>query len=1100
MPETDTALDQLLAGLNDPQREAVTHGDGPLLILAGAGSGKTRVLTHRIAYLVATDAAKPNEILAITFTNKAAGEMRERAELLVGRRVRAMWVMTFHAACARMLRAHADRLGYTRQFTIYDQADSRRLVKRCIDDLGIDPKRYTPAAVQSQISDAKNKLRDADAYGQLVESYFEQTVADVYRSYERELHRMNAMDFDDLLVRAVNVLELFPEVRARYAEGFRHVLVDEYQDTNYAQYRWLQLLAGEHRNLMVVGDDAQCVVEGTLVTMADGTERPIEEVRTGDEVLSGYGSGDFRPGRVLRTHRSVRRDGIAITMESGRQVISTPEHVHFAGYLVGRTPQLFLTYLMWRRDRGFRIGTSRTYTKGQAKPVIGVAMRTRAEGADAAWVVSTHASEADARYEEVSLSLRYGLPTVPFMARRYGNWQGHSLVGDQFLLDKLFLTHDTRTAGEQLLADAGLSFEQPHFHPSTYTATEVRRRRLAISMCGDRRGRTPMHRLALFGYDLAGREALERAGFSVRPARRGSDGWRYETCCKEMARINEVSREIVDALGNVSIRPSARLGSNREGLAGNSLPFTEASSVRPGMVMFDEHGDYDVVASVERVKLDRPVYDLDIEHTHNFIANGLVTHNSIYGFRGADIRNILDFEDTFPDAHVVKLEQNYRSTQTILDAANAVIRNNRAQKPKSLWTDLGQGDPIKIRELEDEHAEARFLTGEIQRLVDEGVARAEIAVFYRTNAQSRVLQDTLVRAEIAYQVIGGTKFYERAEIKDAIAYLTVLVNPQDVGAFTRIVNSPRRGIGTTSMSRVLAFANTMGTSIWDVAAEPEQVPDLGAAAIKALRRFMGSMHVLRERNEADAPVSELLQELLRETGYLDALEAERTIEAQGRIENLQELVNVAAEYDAGDRAGSEEPALAEFLQQIALIADADGRDDDEGLVTLMTLHNAKGLEYPIVFIIGCEEGVFPHSRALDEGGLEEERRLCYVGITRAQRDLYMTYARTRNVFGARSFGAPSRFIDEIPSELTDRDEQAPRGFGAIRARATSWASSLDSEQPAPAAYRLGDDVVHPTFGDGVVTGLEPGGIVVIRFSKDRSERKLVADLAPISKR
>ena len=968
MPETDTALDQLLAGLNDPQREAVTHGDGPLLILAGAGSGKTRVLTHRIAYLVATDAAKPNEILAITFTNKAAGEMRERAELLVGRRVRAMWVMTFHAACARMLRAHADRLGYTRQFTIYDQADSRRLVKRCIDDLGIDPKRYTPAAVQSQISDAKNKLRDADAYGQLVESYFEQTVADVYRSYERELHRMNAMDFDDLLVRAVNVLELFPEVRARYAEGFRHVLVDEYQDTNYAQYRWLQLLAGEHRNLMVVGDDAQCVVEGTLVTMADGTERPIEEVRTGDEVLSGYGSGDFRPGRVLRTHRSVRRDGIAITMESGRQVISTPEHVHFAGYLVG--PK----------------------------------------------------------------------------------------------------------------------------------ATEVRRRRLAISMCGDRRGRTPMHRLALFGYDLAGREALERAGFSVRPARRGSDGWRYETCCKEMARINEVSREIVDALGNVSIRPSARLGSNREGLAGNSLPFTEASSVRPGMVMFDEHGDYDVVASVERVKLDRPVYDLDIEHTHNFIANGLVTHNSIYGFRGADIRNILDFEDTFPDAHVVKLEQNYRSTQTILDAANAVIRNNRAQKPKSLWTDLGQGDPIKIRELEDEHAEARFLTGEIQRLVDEGVARAEIAVFYRTNAQSRVLQDTLVRAEIAYQVIGGTKFYERAEIKDAIAYLTVLVNPQDVGAFTRIVNSPRRGIGTTSMSRVLAFANTMGTSIWDVAAEPEQVPDLGAAAIKALRRFMGSMHVLRERNEADAPVSELLQELLRETGYLDALEAERTIEAQGRIENLQELVNVAAEYDAGDRAGSEEPALAEFLQQIALIADADGRDDDEGLVTLMTLHNAKGLEYPIVFIIGCEEGVFPHSRALDEGGLEEERRLCYVGITRAQRDLYMTYARTRNVFGARSFGAPSRFIDEIPSELTDRDEQAPRGFGAIRARATSWASSLDSEQPAPAAYRLGDDVVHPTFGDGVVTGLEPGGIVVIRFSKDRSERKLVADMAPISKR
>ncbi|PZS09091.1 MAG: ATP-dependent DNA helicase PcrA [Solirubrobacterales bacterium] len=733
MANATTDLDSLLSGLNGPQREAVTHGDGPLLILAGAGSGKTRVLTHRIAHLMATDRAHPNEVLAITFTNKAASEMRDRAGLLVGRRVRAMWVMTFHSACARMLRANADRLGYTRQFTIYDQADSRRLVKRCLEELGVDPKRFAPAAIQSQISDAKNKLHDADAYGHIVGSYFEQTVADVYRAYERELHRMNAMDFDDLLVRAVNVLELFEEVRERYATGFRHVLVDEYQDTNHAQYRWLQLLAGEHRNLMVVGDDAQ----------------------------------------------------------------------------------------------------------------------------------------------------------------------------------------------------------------------------------------------------------------------------------------------------------------------------------------------------------------------------------SIYSFRGADIRNILNFTDDFPDAHVVKLEQNYRSTQTILDAANAVIRNNRAQKPKSLWTEVGQGDPIKVRELEDEHAEARFVTGELQRLVDEGASRAEIAVFYRTNAQSRVLEDTLVRAEIAYQVIGGTKFYERAEIKDAIAYLTMLVNPQDVGAFTRIVNSPRRGIGSTSLSRVLAFANTIGLSIWEAASEPDQVPGLGPAAVKALRRFMGTMHVLRERADASPAIATLLKEVLQETGYLDTLRAERTIEAQGRIENLEELVNVAAEYDAG---ASPDASLAEFLQQVALVADADARSDDEGLVTLMTLHNAKGLEYPIVFMIGCEEGVFPHSRALDEGGLEEERRLCYVGITRAERDLYLTYARTRTVFGARSYGAPSRFLSEIPAQLTDREQQQPRGPGAFRARATAWRTS-DSIQRAPAperaasvSYRLGDDVVHAAFGEGVVTGVEAGGIVVIRFAKDRSERKLVAELAPISRR
>ena len=728
MPERSGEIETLLAGLNDPQREAVTHGEGPLLILAGAGSGKTRVLTHRIAYLVASDFTRPSEILAITFTNKAAGEMRDRVELLVGRRTRAMWVMTFHAACARMLRADAHRLGYTRQFTIYDQADDRRLIKRCLDELGIDPKRFTPGAIHAQISDAKNRLRDADAYGRMVSSYFEQTVVDVFRLYERELHRMNAMDFDDLLVRAVNLLELFPEVRDRYATAFRDVLVDEYQDTNHAQYRWLQLLAGEHKNLAVVGDPDQ----------------------------------------------------------------------------------------------------------------------------------------------------------------------------------------------------------------------------------------------------------------------------------------------------------------------------------------------------------------------------------SVYGFRGADIRNIIEFTDDFPDAHVVKLEQNYRSTQTILDAANSVIENNRGRASKRLWSELGGGDPIKVRELEDEHAEARFVTGEIQRLADEGVARSEIAVFYRTNAQSRVLEDTLVRAEIAYQVIGGTKFYERAEIKDAVAYLTVLVNSADAGAFTRIVNSPRRGIGSTSLSRVLSFANTMGITIWDAASEPEQVPSLGAPAVKSLRRFTGTMQLLRERADGDASIATLLQEVLRETGYLAALEAERTIEAQGRIENLEELVNVAAEYDAAE--SEEARSLGEFLQQVALVSDADGRADDEGLVTLMTLHNAKGLEYPIVFIIGCEDGVFPHSRALEEGSVEEERRLCYVGITRAQRDLYLTHARQRTVFGARTYGIPSRFLAEIPASLTDQDEVRPPGLAGFRERLTSWSRTPVAEAPAPVAYRLGEDVAHPSFGEGVVTGLEPGGIVVIRFSRDASERKLVAELAPITKR
>ena len=731
-------LDALLEGLNEPQREAVTYGDGPLLILAGAGSGKTRVLTHRIAYLVRTGRARAGEILAITFTNKAAQEMRERVELLLGSRVRAMWVMTFHSACARMLRADAERLGYTRQFTIYDQADSRRMVKRCLDELGVDLKRFTPAAVQNQISAAKNELRSAEDYGRIVGSFFEQTVADAYKLYEREMHRANALDFDDLLFRAVNVLELFPEVRERYQTAFRHVLVDEYQDTNHAQYRWLQLLAGEG-----TGDDA---------------------------------------------------------------------------------------------DQGTR-------------------------------------------------------------------------------------------------------------------------------------------NLAVVGDDA----------------------------------------------------------------------------------------------------------------------------QSIYGWRGADIKNLLGFEDDFVDAHIVRLEQNYRSTQRILDVANAVISQNRGQLRKTLFTELGEGDLVKVRELDDEHAEARFVSGEIQRLVDEGVSREEIAVFYRTNAQSRVLEDRLIRDEIAYQVIGGTKFYERAEIKDAVAYLTVLRNPADVVGFTRIVNSPRRGIGQTSLSRVVAQANTTGESVWDTAADPAAVPGLGTAAVKAFDRFMATMRVLRERADAGATVAELLEEILRETGYTEALQNERTIEAQGRLENLEELVEVAREYDAS----VEDASLDGFLQQIALLSDADGLRDEEGLATLMTLHTAKGLEFPIVFVIGCEEGVFPHSRALDEGGLEEERRLCYVGITRAQRDLYLCYARTRNVFGSRMYGLRSRFIDEIPSNLTDDVSEpgvgAAPGGGSWRAAQTTWDGAQGEAVGAP-EFRLGDDIVHAAFGEGVVTGVEPGGIVVVRFAGDGTERKLMAAHAPITRR
>ena len=733
-PPTADRIEQLLDGLNDPQREAVTHDGGPLLVLAGAGSGKTRVLTHRLAWLVETGRASSGEILAITFTNKAAEVMRGRVEHLLGHSTRGMWVMTFHSACARILRVEAERIGYTRGYTIYDQSDSRRLIKQCLDELGVDPKRFTPAAIQRQISDAKNRLRGPAEYSEMVGDYFERTVAEVYELYEKSLLRMNAMDFDDLIGRTVALFERFPEVRERYGKTFRFVLVDEYQDTNHAQYRLLQLLVSDHRNIAVVGDDAQ----------------------------------------------------------------------------------------------------------------------------------------------------------------------------------------------------------------------------------------------------------------------------------------------------------------------------------------------------------------------------------SVYGFRGADIRNILDFKDDFPDATVIKLEQNYRSTQTVLDAANAIISNNRDQMPKTLWTDLGEGDSIVLRTLDDEHSEARYVAGEIERLVDEGLSRSEIAVFYRMNSQSRVLEDTLVRREIAYQVVGGTKFYDRAEVKDAVAYLTLLINGQDAVSFQRVANTPRRGLGQTSLSRVLTHAQTTGVSIWEAAADPAAVPGLGKAAVKALGRFMETMEGLRQRHQQGVPIGDLLDAVIHESGYVEWLENERTIEAAGRLENLEELVEVAREFDAA--ADAEDDSLDLFLQQVSLVADADSRQDDESLVTLMTLHNAKGLEYPVVFIIGCEDGLFPHSRSIDEGTLEEERRLCYVGITRAMRNLTMTSARQRNVFGAQTSGVPSRFLSELPGGLLDQEDDqysAPIG-GRPRGRPSSWESAAATAHEPPAMpttnFGVGDDVVHAAFGDGVVIGAEPGGILIVRFAQSGEERKLMAQYAPIRAR
>jgi DNA helicase-2/ATP-dependent DNA helicase PcrA len=709
--------EQYLAELNPAQERAVRATEGPVLVVAGAGSGKTRVLTHRVAHLVAAVGVKPSEILAITFTNRAAGEMRDRLEGLLGPIVRTMWVLTFHAACGRILRREAPRLGYKSNFTIYDQADQVRVVKDCLAELERDPKRFPPGGIHAQISNAKNRLVRPDDYRQAVASFYDQTVADVYELYQKRLYNANAMDFDDLLMQTVEVLEDFEEARTRWSKAFRYVLVDEYQDTNHAQYRLLQLLAGPERNVCVVGDPDQ----------------------------------------------------------------------------------------------------------------------------------------------------------------------------------------------------------------------------------------------------------------------------------------------------------------------------------------------------------------------------------SIYAFRGADIRNILEFERDFGDVQVIPLEQNYRSTNRILEAANAVIANNRERKPKSLWSELGEGEPVRILEVEDEHAEARLVVSEIVRLLEDGHAGAEIAVFYRTNAQSRVIEDLLSRSEIPYQVIGGPRFYERAEIKDAVAYLQVLDNPADAVSLARIANRPRRGIGDTSLGRLRVYADALGVSLWEAFGRPVEA-GLGAPPARAVTAFRSLMESFMAQAQ-ELTVPELLERLLERTGMLEALEAERTVEARGRIENLQELVGVAREF----HESADDPSLSAFLQGVSLTSDQDTMVDERSLVSLMTLHNAKGLEFRAVFVAGMEEGVFPHSRSLEEQGLEEERRLFYVGVTRAKERLLLTHATSRSLWGARGYNLPSRFLDELGAG-TERERLRPASWSAYGRREI---------RPEPRAslpeLATGDSVRHVTLGEGIVIRIEPDGVVTVRFADDGTERRLMLEYAPLER-
>jgi superfamily I DNA/RNA helicase len=999
------ALD--LDSLNPDQLDAVVHRGGPLLVVAGAGSGKTRVLTHRIAHLI-HEGVPPTAILAITFTNKAAEEMRHRVAALVGPVAKAIWVSTFHSACVRILRAQAEHLGYPRNFSIYDQADAQRLTGYVIRDLGLDAKRFPPRGAHGQISLWKNELvTPAEAVAK-ASNPFERKHADVYVEYQGRLHKAGAMDFDDLLMRTVELFRDHPEVLEHYQQRFQYVLVDEYQDTNMAQNEIALMLAAGHHQITIVGDGDQCLPPGTLIRTPTG-DVPIEQIAVGAEVLGTGGKRAMRAGTVTYI-KTGRFQGRVVRVTIGDRVLTgTPYHI-------------------------------------------------------------------------VPAAMDF---------------------------------------------PAGKHLEDPHHRPQNGTDRQT----LGLTMFADARAAIGYHRVAFCSNQEVIWRRLEAAGIRTRPARVGR---RVETSFKSYPQALEHAQRVAE-IGGLTLRKRSAIG-------GRTYDSTPLSHLHPGMTVLVADGGELVERTVDAVETglyDGPVYDLQVDPTHHYVANGVLVHNSVYGWRGADVRNILQFEETFDDVTTIVLDQNYRSTQVILDAANAVIANNPDRKEKHLWSELGAGDKIVRYHAEDEGDEATFVARRLQSLHDERhLMWKEMAAFYRTNAQSRVLEEAMMRFSIPYKVVGGTRFYDRKEIKDAMAYLRAVVNPADEVSIKRVLNVPKRGVGDGSVAKLDAFATNAGVQFVEAMRHATEAGLTGPAArgVESFVRLLDQLALLvaaAEDEDDETGPADVLQAALDGSGYLAEMEAEQTVESAGRVENLAELVGSAREFTR----------LGEFLEQVALVADTDDIDQDDRVV-LMTLHSAKGLEFPVVFVIGMEDGVFPHIRALNEPSeMEEERRLAYVGITRAQQLLHLSHAWSRQLFGTTNYNPPSRFLAEIPAELVSeqgnvgghssygrqsyRQRDSYRGDPppyrrtaratfdpdedeAVRHRERVVDAAINAgrrlDGPAKSnsqdiGLRTGDDVEHPAFGEGVILEIRGSGDkaeATIRF-REAGTKHLSLAWAPLKK-
>lgn len=889
-------IEALLDKLNPEQRKAATLGKQSSLILSVAGSGKTSTLTTRIAYLIDHLHVPSNKILAVTFTNKAAKEMLGRLDK-IGISGKNLWVGTFHGICNRIMRENIHDTGYKKGFNIMDSQEQLSFLKRVMKNHDYDTKTTSPDNIQYYINQQKEHGIRASREEKV------STEERIYGFYENACKLDNCVDFSELLL---NCYELFlnkAHILDHYAHKFEYILVDEFQDTNKLQYKWLKQISSVHKCIFAVGDDDQCLPKGTMVATPQGNIA-IENIQVGQEIYSKIGTHMTTKKVMDKFIKEFEGELINITLENGVTVSSTPEHTWFAGY---------------------------------SKAHCG-----------STEIVSCHELEDIARYDEIKMSLNYGIPTVPFVSRN------------------------------------------------------AKKNNIILTLCGERRKERTLHTLEFFTNNEAFKTTLKNSGFKLEYNKRDNSG-KIRINSADYGNLVERAKEIESLLGDVNIIHKAKVHSSR-------INQIWASHILPGMMMIDHEGKEQIVAKVEKIKAKTTIYDLNIENTHNFFANGICTHNSIYSFRGAEPQNMKLFLKDFEPVEVIKLEKNYRSYGNILKAANNIIAKNQDRQIKELKTELDDGEKIFYYEGYNDQEEAGFIAEKIKQYRRKQIPFKEMAILYRTNAQSRNLEKALTAHNIPFVIYGGFRFFDRQEVKHAMAYLRLVHNQDDNMAFLRVINFPTRGIGSTTVNKIEQIATEKQISLWQAT---ELIEGKAREKIEEFKQIIVGLQNTIKKSKLPLQVERVLEF----SGLEDHYKKDNK-EGPERLDNLYELISAAEVFIQEESSAS----IDEFLAFSSLESDINSnkRNDSIDAVKLMTVHAAKGLEFELVFISGLDDGLFPHgNNTSNPAMLEEERRLMYVAVTRAKQYLFLTRAEERLIHGQREAYIRSRFLSEIPKSLID---------------------------------------------------------------------------------